>query len=240
MEFTYDNDLDRVDHSAKKDVLDHGFVRLVDYMGGDISIVRAARISYDAAWRAGEDDKGDAKLINYLWSHHHTTPFEAVTFTFEVKAPIFIFRQWHRHRTWSFNELSARYKELPEEFYIPEAHLIGEQSKSSKQAREFTGHDQFSAERAAECEKLSAHSEASFALYRELIASGWPRELARSVLPVSTYSHMFATVNLLNLLKFLTLRMHSHAQYEIRVYAEAMLDLIRPIVPVCVRAWENK
>lgn len=98
-------------------VLDHGFVRLVDWMGDDCSVVRAARVSYDAAWRAGEDEKGDERLIRYLWKHKHTTPFEAVTFTFEVKAPIFVFRQWHRHRTWSYNELSARYRELPEEYY---------------------------------------------------------------------------------------------------------------------------
>jgi thymidylate synthase (FAD) len=116
-------------------VLDHGFVRLVDSMGDDVSIVRAARVSYDAAWRAGEDQGSDTRLINYLWKNHHTSPFEAVTFTFEVKAPIFVFRQWHRHRTWSFNELSARYRELPEEFYVPDPALIGEQAKDNKQAR---------------------------------------------------------------------------------------------------------
>src|SRR5882672_11447942 len=97
----------------KIDVLDHGYVRLVDHMGGDLSVVRAARNSYDAAWRAGLDEGGDAKLIRYLYRNRHTTPFEAVTFTFEVCAPIFVFRQWHRHRTWSYNEVSARYTELP-------------------------------------------------------------------------------------------------------------------------------
>lgn len=227
--------------TVKIDCLDHGFVRVVDYMGGDINVVRAARVSYDAAWRAGEDDKGDAKLINYLWSHHHTTPFEAVTFTFEVKAPIFVIRQWHRHRTWSYNELSARYKELPEEFYIPNSSIIGEQSKSNKQMRNIDQEvdvEQLQ-KRYRECIELRNHNEESFALYRTLMTKGWPRELARSVLPVSTYTHMFATVNLLNLLKFLTLRTHSHAQYEIRVYAEAMLELIREIVPVSVAAWEK-
>jgi thymidylate synthase (FAD) len=114
------------------DVLDHGFVRLIDTMGSDISVSRAARVSYDAAWRAGEDQGSDAKLIRYLWKNHHTTPFEAVSFTFEIKAPIFVFRQWHRHRTWSYNELSARYRELPEEFYVPDPALIGKQSVSSK------------------------------------------------------------------------------------------------------------
>ncbi len=225
----------------KIDVLDHGFVRLIDSMGSDLSVVRAARVSYAAAWRAGEDGEGDTKLINYLWKNHHTTPFEAVTFTFEVKAPIFVFRQWHRHRTWSFNELSARYKELPAEYYIPDPKLIGEQSKNNKQARDVNEcHNPNQLERRVnECNTLNRYNEHSFCLYAELIDAGWPRELARSVLPVSTYSHMFATVNLLNLLKFLGLRTHSHAQYEIRVYADVLLELIRPIVPVVIAAWEK-
>ena len=100
----------------KIDVLDHGFARLVDAMGNDLSIVRAARVSYDVDWRACEDEVKDAKLIAYLLKNGHTTPFEAVTFTFEIKAPIFVFRQWHRHRTWSYNEVSARYVELDEGF----------------------------------------------------------------------------------------------------------------------------
>jgi thymidylate synthase (FAD) len=224
----------------KINVLDHGFVRLVDHMGSDVSVVRAARVSYDAAWRAGDDTQGDAKLINYLWKKYHTTPFEAVTFTFEVKAPIFVFRQWHRHRTQSINELSARYKELPEEFYIPNPELIGKQSKSSKQARDVNNTDKNNLSlRKCETELLRNQNELAFELYRDLLESGWPRELARTVLPLSTYSHMFVTMNLLNLLKFLTLRTHEHAQYEIRVYADAMLELIKPVVPVCVQAWQN-
>ncbi len=216
------------------DLLDHGYVRLVDHMGGDLSIVRAARVSYDAAWRAGEDEGSDARLIRYLWKNAHTTPFEAVTLTFEVHAPIFVFRQWHRHRTWSFNELSARYRELPEQFYIPEQAAIGQQSASSKQARTL-GSD--GPDRAAEVEALRSQCTAAFDTYRALIAAGWPRELARSILPVSTYSTMFATVDLLNLLKFLTLRTHSHAQYEIRVYAEALRDLAASVAPMALQAW---
>ena len=216
----------------KIDVLDHGFVRLVDHMGGDLSVVRAARVSYDAAWRAGEDQGSDDRLIRYLWKNHHTTPFEAVTFTFEVKAPIFIFRQWHRHRTWSFNELSARYRELPEEFYVPDPALIGTQSTSSKQARIIgDGTDRDSAELIKDSCGLA------FEAYRQLLARGVPRELARSVLPVATYSHMFATVNLLNLMKFLTLRSHSHAQWEIQQYAAAMQGLAVEIAPVTMAAW---
>ncbi len=225
---------------ARIDVLDHGFVRLIDSMGSDLSVVRAARVSYDAAWRAGEDQGSDARLIRYLWKHHHSTPFEAVSFTFEIKAPIFVFRQWHRHRTWSYNELSARYRELPEEFYLPKPEQIGQQSSSSKQAREVGEVDTVHLRKRGN-QVLAAESamKMAFSTYQKLLADGWPRELARSVLPVATYSHMFASVDLLNLLKFLTLRCHEHAQYEIRVYAEAMLELIRPIVPVCVAAWEE-
>jgi thymidylate synthase (FAD) len=220
----------------KIDCLDHGFVRLVDSMGGDLSVVRAARVSYDAAWRAGEDEKSDKRLINYLWRNHHTTPFEAVTLTFEVHAPIFVFRQWHRHRTWSYNELSARYRPLPTVFYVPELDKIGQQSTSSKQARVF---GEGNIERQVEIDRYKAQCANSFALYLDLLEAGWPKELARMCLPVSTYSHMFATVDLLNLLKFLTLRCHEHAQYEIRVYAEAMLELARDVAPICIEAWLN-
>lgn len=217
--------------------LDHGFVRLIDSMGNDLSIVRAARVSYDAAWRAGENEKSDERLINYLWKNNHSTPFEAVTFTFEIKAPIFVFRQWHRHRTWSYNELSARYKELPEEFYIPELDKIGFQSKDNKQARNIDG--EFHSSRMDEVKLYYQNCLDVFSAYKHLLENGWPRELARMVLPLSTYSHMFATVDLLNLLKFLSLRSHEHAQYEIRIYAEAMLKLIEPVVPVAVKAWKN-
>lgn len=221
-------------------VLDHGFVRLVSSMGDDLHIVRNARVSYDAAWRAGEDHGSDARLIRYLWKNAHTSPFEAVTFTFEVKAPIFVFRQWHRHRTWSFNELSARYRELHEEFYVPDPALIGTQSKDNKQGRDILPTllpSEMAEERAL---IIREACEIAFRGYHKLLSLGVPRELARSVLPVATYSHMFATVNLLNLFRFCTLRSHEHAQYEIRVYSDAMLELIRPIVPVAVEAYSAK
>lgn len=221
----------------KIDVLDHGFVRLVDHMGSDLSVVRAARVSYDGAWRSGQEQNSDNKLIRYLWKHHHTTPFEAVTFTFEVKAPIFVLRQWHRHRTWSYNELSARYRELPEEFYVPAPEMIGAQSASSKQARVLTGESLDI--RKDEVDVVRRTCQNAFVQYRGLLASGWPRELARSVLPVATYSHMFATVDLLNLMKFMTLRCDPHAQYEIRVYAEAMQRLASAVTPVSIDAWES-
>lgn len=221
----------------KIDLLDHGFIRLVDSMGSDLSVVRAARVSYDAAWRAGDDEGSDKRLINYLWRNRHTSPFEAVEFQFEVKAPIFVFRQWHRHRTWSFNELSGRYRELPEEVYVPQAELIGEQSTANKQGRQL-GDPTLISTREHNLDDYRRAVSGSFDAYRYLLEQGWPRELARSVLPVATYSHMFAKVDLGNLLHFLNLRLHAHAQHEIRVYAEAMLTLIRPVVPACVEAWE--
>ncbi len=224
----------------KIDVLDHGFVRLVDSMGSDLSVVRAARVSYDAAWRAGENERSDQKLIRYLWRNHHTTPFEAVTFTFEIKAPIFVFRQWHRHRTWSYNELSARYRELPEEFYVPADDKIGEQATDNKQGRDVSVSFSSDAYSETTCEMIAVACGNAFLVYRDLLKRRVPRELARSVLPLNTYSHMFATVDLLNLMKFLTLRCDSHAQYEICVYADAMRDLARTIVPVCIDAWEGE
>ena len=227
-------------------VLDHGFVRLVDHMGDDLSIVRNARVSYDAEWRAGEDDGSDKKLINYLYRNGHNTPFESVTLTFDVKAPIFVFRQWHRHRTQSYNELSARYRELPEEFYIPEPHLVGKQNADNKQMRDPMTEAEFEALPISDKNEIKemltmmrSHNTTGFQLYRYLIAQNMPRELARSVLPVSTYSHMFATMNLHNLFRFLSERLHPHAQYEIRVYAEAMLELIKPVAPVAVAAFEQ-
>jgi flavin-dependent thymidylate synthase len=368
-------------------------------MGDDVSIVRNARVSYDAEWRAGSDKGSDQRLINYLYRNGHNTPFEAVTFTFDVKAPIFVFRQWHRHRTqclsgdtklkfagscdgepywvsikeiynrwdnsestvlemelyciednsnitttniidcwksgekevyliksecgseikaskdhrflttqgWSrleelqegneiltigelypgtdgvktlkihsvepvgvemtydievshqdsnfiannfcthnsYNELSARYRELPEEYYIPKPHLVGKQNKDNKQMRDPMTEEEYKELPEVERNRIedwltamSNENSNSFLLYKQMINDGVPRELARSVLPLSTYSHMFATMNLNNLFKFLSERLHQHAQYEIRVYARAMLELIEPIVPVAVGAFE--
>lgn len=216
-------------------VLDHGLVRLVDHMGSDLSIVRSARVSYDAEWRTGTDAGADEKLINYLMKNKHTSPFESVSFTFEIKAPIFIFRQWHRHRTWKYNEVSARYSELPEVYYVPHTTQITTQSSSNKQMRtEEQNQNAAIIQRA-----IALQCAEAFSIYRHLISLGTPRELARTVLPVATYSHMFASVDLHNLFHFLKLRLHSHAQYEIRVYAEAILELIEPIVPVAVAAFRK-
>lgn len=213
-------------------VLNHGHVRLVEHMGSDLSIVRNARVSYDAEWRTGEDAGKDEKLIDYLVKNKHTSPLECVQFTFDVKAPIFVFRQWHRHRTWSFNEISARYSELPEQYYIPEVSQITTQSKDNKQMRTDEIHP-----KAEDIQDFIMTScDVAFNYYKQMLKMGAPRELARGVLPVNTFSHMFCTVDLHNLSHFLKLRLHEHSQYEIRVYAQAMLDLIEPIVPVTVAA----
>lgn len=217
------------------EVLDYGLIRLVDWMGDDLSIVRNARVSYDAAWRAGEDKGSDERLISYLYKNGHNTPFEAVAFTFEIKAPIFVFRQWHRHRTQSYNEISARYKELPEEFYVPEMNDIGVQSTDNKQMRD----DEDNEHAFYIKERIRDQNTKAFDAYRDLLNRGCPREIARSVLPLGTYSHMFATMNLHNLFKFLGERLHPHAQPEIRVYAEAILQLIEPIVPVAVKNFKE-
>ena len=221
----------------KINVLDHGFVRLVDHMGDDLSIVRSARVSYDAEWRTGEDAGADEKLIRYLMRNRHTSPFECVNFTFEVKAPIFVFRQWHRHRTWSYNEVSARYSQLPGEFYLPAREHVGVQSSHNKQMRDIGG-----IEPRDPClflEALEQHCISGADQYEVALANGIPRELARCFLSVNTYSHMFASVDLHNLFHFLRLRLHEHAQYEIRVYAEAILELIRDVAPVAVAAFEE-
>lgn len=218
---------------SKADVLDHGFVRLVNYMGDDLSIVRSARVSYDADWRSGEDDGSDAKLIRYLMRNRHTSPFEAVVFTLEIKCPIFIARQWHRHRTWSYNEVSARYTELDEGFYVPAPEVIGRQAKHNKQMRELGSSNE-------EASKVILTAcEFAFLQYRGLLDSGVPRELARSVLPVAAYTRFFGTVDLHNLFHFLRLRLHAHAQWEIRRYAEAIMALIEPVVPVAVDAFKE-
>jgi len=212
-------------------VLDHGHVRLIDSMGGDLATSRSARVSYDAPGR--EEDVG---LINYLLSNGHNTPFESTCVTFDVKAPIFVFRQWHRHRTQSYNELSARYRELPEEYYIPELKLITVQSKDNKQMRTDELHPDAEWWRKAS----DANMAATFELYHEAIKRGIPRELARVPLPVGAYSHMFATANLFNWMRFCKERQHEHAQYEIRVYADAIAALLKTIAPVAMKAFREK
>lgn len=230
------NNFQDVKGDTMKNVLDHGFVRLIDSMGSDLSVVRNARVSYNAAWRAGANKGSDTRLIRYLYNNGHNSPFESITVTFEVKAPIFVIRQWHRHRTWSYNEISARYKELPEEYYVPELSQITTQSSDNKQMRT----EELNSEAQSIQRVITSASDAAFSEYRHLLEMGCPRELARGVLPVGTYTHMFATVNLHNLFGFLRERLHPHAQWEIRQYAEAMLELVTPVAPVCIQAFKDK
>lgn len=218
----------------KINCLDKGYVRLVDHMGSDLSIVRAARVSFDADWRTGLSEGNDEKLIQYLFTHKHSTPFEAVELVFEVKAPIFVFRQWQRHRTWSYSEVSARYQELSE-FHVPDIETIAKQSKSNKQGREDQPMDLEDA--TAVQLLLSANHRACFSSYQTLLDAGVAREMAREVLSVATYSRMFAKVNLWNLMKFLSLRLDKHAQYEIRVYAEACLTMAFKVAKVAMTSF---
>lgn len=222
------------------DILDHGFVRRLDYMGDDLAVVRAARVMPDAEWRDGDGSGTDHGLLRFMMKHGHTSPFEQAVFKFEVKAPIAVFRQWHRHRTQSPNEISARYSVLPDEFYVMDVELIGEQSATNHQSRvirqmtpdERRHHQQL-------LRRYIAHCDAAFVLYHSLLEGGWPRELARMCLPLSTYTRMIVTANLHNWFRFLHERLAPGAQHEIRVYAEAIVKLIEPIVPVCVAAWQE-
>lgn len=213
-------------------VLDHGFVRLVDYMGNDAAIVQAARASYGQGTKKRSEDHG---LIRYLMRHRHTSPFEMVDTKFHIKAPIFVARQWHRHRTSSVNEVSARYSLLPEELYVPEDAQISFQSTDNKQGRSATEVPQELKERVREL--LLAGQRESYASYQELIDAEIARELARIALPVSIYTEWYWKINLHNLFHFLSLRMDAHAQYEIRVYAEAIGLIVRRLAPVAYGAF---
>ncbi|HMV65577.1 MAG TPA: FAD-dependent thymidylate synthase [Myxococcota bacterium] len=222
-------------------VLDHGFVRLIDYMGDDAAVVQAARVSYGAGTRAVSDDRG---LIRYLMRHRHTTPFEMCEIKLHVKLPIFIARQWIRHRTANVNEYSARYSILDREFYLPAPEHVAAQSSSNRQGRG----EVVTAEQAAiVLGLLRRDATAAYDTYERLLndrGDGEPvddaapqvaRELARMNLTLNTYTQWYWKVDLHNLLHFLSLRLDPHAQYEIRVYAEAIAGLVAAWVPL---AWE--
>lgn len=209
-------------------LLDHGYIALRDHMGSDLSVVRAARASYDEDWRTGEDAGKDEKLLKFLMDNKHTSPFEHVFFTFEVKCPMFIGEQWLRHRTWKFNKISGRYTQLDEEFYVPDERGITTQHQSNKQMRS----DEYNENRSTIRHAVDSYHKEAYKFYQDLLAMNCPRELARGVLPANIYTRFIASVDLHNLLHFLRLRLGSHAQYEIRVYAQAILELIEPIVPV--------
>ena len=210
-------------------ILDHGFIRVIDYMGNDAAIVQAARVSYGKGTKTVSEDAG---LINYLMRHRHTTPFEMCEIKLHVKLPIFVARQWIRHRTGSFNEYSARYSILDNEFYIPSSSTLGKQSSVNKQGRDqpvFSKYDTHVVR-----QMIKDHSERSYNIYETLLnegSLGLARELARMVLPLNFYSQWYWKVDLKNLLDFLNLRTDPHAQYEIRVYAEQIEKILEPMAP---------
>jgi thymidylate synthase (FAD) len=216
-------------------VLDHGFVRVIDYMGDDAAVVQAARVSYGRGTKRVSEDQG---LINYLMRHRHTTPFEMCEIKFHVKLPIFVARQWIRHRTANINEYSARYSILDKEFYIPGAEHLGEQTTTNGQGR---GEplEQAAAQRVLDL--LRAEAERAYAGYAELLNEdgtakperpGLARELARMNLSLNFYTQWYWKTDLHNLMHFLSLRADPHAQYEIRAYAEKMLEILARWVPM--------
>jgi thymidylate synthase (FAD) len=232
----------------EKKVLDHGFVALVDAMPrlvpvgktADAAIVQAARVSYGQGTKQVNEDRG---LIRYLLRHRHTTPFEMVEFKFHIAMPIFIARQWIRHRTANVNEYSGRYSVMPDVFYKPTLESVRKQSASNRQG----GEERFDAsgvhadetKTAEEFLRFLDDSQAMYTRYRDLIGKGVSRELARIGLPVSLYTQWYWKCDLHNILRFLSLRLDAHAQLEIREYAQAMHDLIASIVPVTMEAWRD-
>jgi thymidylate synthase (FAD) len=225
-------------------VLDHGFIRVVDYMGDDAAIVQAARVSYGRGTKQVNQDRG---LINYLMRHWHTTPFEMCEIKLHIKLPIFVARQWIRHRTANVNEYSARYSIMDKEFYVPAREHLAPQSQKNHQGRGDQGLSEFEAARVLEI--LRSDSEQVYGHYEELMnanAKGEPldesrdgiaRELARMNLTLNYYTQWYWKIDLHNLFHFLMLRADPHAQYEIRTYADAMLEVVKKWVPFAYDAF---
>lgn len=226
-------------------VLDHGFVRVIDYMGDDSAVVQAARVSYGRGTRRVSEDAG---LIRYLMRHRHTTPFEMCEIKFHIKLPIFIARQWIRHRTANVNEYSARYSILDREFYLPAPEHLAAQSASNRQGRG----DVLAGEEAARVlDMLREDATRTYDHYAEMLnegvdgtpvdpgRQGLARELARMNLTLNTYTQWYWKTDLHNLLHFLSLRADAHAQYEIRAYAEAMLEMVKAWVPQTYAAFAD-
>ena len=224
-------------------LLDHGFIRVIDYMGDDSAIVQAARVSYGSGTKKVSQDKG---LIHYLMRHRHSTPFEMCEIKFHVKLPIFVARQWIRHRTANVNEYSARYSILDREFYIPEAQQLSSQSSVNNQGR-----DEVLGAREAKrvLELLRKDASDCYEHYEEMLnfneqgkildenKKGLTRELARMNLTLNTYTQWYWKIDLHNLMHFISLRLDQHAQYEIRVYAQVMLDCLKTWTPITYEAF---
>ena len=218
-------------------VLDHGLVRVIDYMGDDAAICQAARVSYGKGTKSVQNDEG---LIRYLMRHWHSTPFEMCEVKFPVKLPVFVARQWIRHRTANVNEYSARYSILDREFYIPAPEQLAAQSSQNNQGR---GEVLQGAEAARVLDLLREDAMRSYDNYEAMLSQegqqGLARELARMNLPANIYTQWYWKVNLHNLLHFLRLRADAHAQYEIRAYAEVMCDITRDWVPAAFNAFRD-
>jgi thymidylate synthase (FAD) len=225
--------------------LDHGFIRVVDYMGNDNAIVQAARVSYGRGTKRLHEDRG---LIHYLMRHRHSTPFEMCEIKLHIKLPLFVARQWIRHRTANVNEISARYSVLSREFYIPEPEHLGAQSRNNRQGRSEALLPEKDIE--AILERLTRHAETSYQDYAALLndpaEEGYDenrpslaRELARMVLPLNYYTEWYWKIDLHNLMHFCSLRADPHAQYEIRVYADALVDILKDWVPLTYEAFER-
>lgn len=214
-------------------VLDKGFVRLVDYLGNDERIVQAARVSYGSGTKSFRQDRG---LIHYLIRNQHTSPFEQVSLTFHCKMPIFVARQWVRHRTAKLNEISGRYSVMQDEFYVPAPEHVSYQSESNKQGR---GGTLEPAEAYAVINAMADEQRQAYASYTDLLDKGIARELARANLPLSLYTEWYWQIDLHNLFHFLHLRLDAHAQYEIRVYAEAIAKCAKAVAPIAYEAFEE-
>ena len=225
-------------------VLDHGFIRVIDYMGDDAAVVQAARVSYGAGTKKIREDAG---LINYLMRHRHTSPFEMCELKIHVKMPIFVARQWIRHRVANLNEVSGRYSVLDNEFYMPETGNLAAQARTNRQGR---GDVLTATEAARVLEILRDDATRSYTHYEEMLneidgqivdpeRQGLARELARMNLPVSLYTQLYWKIDLHNLLHFLNLRAAPHAQYEIRMYADALLDVVKQWVPLTFAAFTD-
>ncbi len=215
-------------------VLDHGFIRLVDYMGGDSRIVQSARVSYGKGTKSVREDEA---LIDYLMRHQHTSPFEQVVLTFHCKMPIFIARQWIRHRAARVNEISGRYSVMEDEFYLPEETAIQYQNKDNRQGRdpqEVPAHL-----RQKVLNILAKGQQVAYDDYQKMLADDIARELARINLPLSLYTQWYWQIDLHNLFHFLELRMDEHAQWEIRQYANVIADITRAVAPLAFRAFET-
>jgi thymidylate synthase (FAD) len=220
--------------------LDHGYVRLIDVMPrlvsddrktADEAIIQSARVSYGLGLKSEVEDRS---LIRYLMRHHHHTPLEMVEFKFDVKLPIFVARQWIRHRISSYNEISGRYSEIKDNYYIPDK--VRSQSIVNKQGSDGVVDPDISLDFVKELNNIS---KTSYDLYKDFIENGVSKELSRINLPINYYTQWYWKVNLRSLLNFLSLRCDKHAQYEIRVYADAILQLIKNIVPWTIESWED-